>query len=134
MSSQETPERLPDIEEEDGYSVLPPPAELAEYEKLMPGSVERLFNMAEREQAHRHQLEKELAAQEARYSHYGQITGFVLAATSTSLAVYLALNQAPITAVMVLLSLPVFILFVKLINLVKLESRSSLNDGGGSAK
>jgi uncharacterized membrane protein len=44
----------------DGYSLLPPPADLDRYVQHLPDAAERLRAAAEREQAHRHQLETRL--------------------------------------------------------------------------
>ena len=43
-------------------SPLPSPEDLERYEKLIPGSPDRLLAAGEREQAHRHDLESRLAA------------------------------------------------------------------------
>lgn len=37
---------------------LPQPGDFAQYDQVLPGAAERLLAMAEREQAHRHQLEE----------------------------------------------------------------------------
>ncbi|MDE0102308.1 MAG: DUF2335 domain-containing protein [Bryobacterales bacterium] len=50
---------------------LPPPSVLRGYDQVVKGGVERIFAMAERQAAHRQQIESR-----------GQIVGFSLAATS----------------------------------------------------
>lgn len=37
---------------------LPPPSLLADFEKVLPGSAERIFQYSEREQQHRHEMDR----------------------------------------------------------------------------
>lgn len=37
---------------------MPPPSLLADFEKILPGSAERIFQYSEREQKHRHELDR----------------------------------------------------------------------------
>jgi len=53
---------------------LPPPELLDRYEKVVPGTAERILRMAEKEQDHRHNLEASLPA----LARQGQLFGFVL--------------------------------------------------------
>lgn len=48
-----------------GYSLLPSPADLERYVHHLPDAAERLLAAAEREQAHRHQIETRLLAIDA---------------------------------------------------------------------
>jgi uncharacterized membrane protein len=65
---------------------IPPPQMLADYERILPGAAERLLQMAEREQKHRHDstsaaLERE-CAQDRRVAFLygsGQLCGFLIA-------------------------------------------------------
>ena len=80
---------------------LPPARTLAGYEKVLPGAAERVFVMAEGEQAHRHamqikQQDRELAAHDMLVAGYlkqdtlGKIFGFVIALCVLGLACLMA--------------------------------------------
>lgn len=56
------------------HGPLPPPETLEKYQRILPGSAERILQMAEREQAHRHRLEAEFV----RISRRGQLFAFFL--------------------------------------------------------
>ena len=65
---------------------IPPPKLLAEYEKIVPGSGDRIIRMAEHQMAHRHQMESEAVSidklfliGENRKSYFGTACGFVIA-------------------------------------------------------
>ena len=47
---------------------LPPPAQLEQYNQIVPGAAERLLAMVEREQRHRHSVER--AAVEVEREHF----------------------------------------------------------------
>lgn len=59
---------------------IPHPRLLAEYEKLMPGSMDRFMKMAEQQQAHRMKLEDAAVNSQLKTNNRGQIFGFILAA------------------------------------------------------
>lgn len=58
---------------------IPHPRLLAEYEKLMPGSMDRFMKMAEQQQEHRIKLEDAAINSQLKSNNRGQIFGFVLA-------------------------------------------------------
>jgi uncharacterized membrane protein len=49
------------------------------YEEVLPGSANRILEMAERQQAHRHSLEKTTVTEAAARSRWGLRLGFVIA-------------------------------------------------------
>jgi uncharacterized membrane protein len=49
------------------------------YEEVLPGSADRILTMAERQQAHRHELEKTTVSEAAARSRWGLRLGFVIA-------------------------------------------------------
>lgn len=57
---------------------LPPPGEVAEYEKILPGSADRILTMAETEQRHRHEIENQESQAAIRDSGRGVIYAFIL--------------------------------------------------------
>lgn len=58
---------------------IPHPSIIAEYEKLIPGSADRILSMAERQSSHRISLQSKVVEAEIKNSKKGQIFGFVLA-------------------------------------------------------
>lgn len=58
---------------------LPPPALLAEYDKVVPTAAERIIRMAEEQGAHRRSMEQQVIAHEITLARRGQISGFTLA-------------------------------------------------------
>ena len=59
---------------------IPHPRLLAEYEKLMPGSMDRFMKMAEQQQAHRIKMEEAAIGADLKSNTRGQLFGFILAA------------------------------------------------------
>ena len=60
---------------------IPPPELLREYNKLIPNGAERILAMAERQEAHRHELEKAIVRAEIQQGRLGLILGFVVVMT-----------------------------------------------------
>lgn len=56
---------------------MPPPAALEHFERILPGSAERLFRMVEQEQTHRHELERKAQDSEKEESRLGQGFGMI---------------------------------------------------------
>jgi len=54
---------------------FPPPSVLEEYERVFPGSAERIFQLTEKEQAHRHQSEDKAQKDEIAYRRLGMVLG-----------------------------------------------------------
>lgn len=73
-----------------GYSgPIPPPSALAAYEEVLPGSAERILNMAEREQQHRHDIIERTVRLEGRLGPMGMIFAFIIAITFFVVAAWL---------------------------------------------
>lgn len=58
---------------------IPPPVIMAEYEKTLPGSAERILTMAERQARHREALEARIVDSNCRAQTRGQWLGFFVA-------------------------------------------------------
>lgn len=56
---------------------LPPAREFANYDKALPGAAERILAMAEKEQGHRHGIEKDLIRREIGFKSRGQLFAFL---------------------------------------------------------
>lgn len=57
---------------------IPHPDNFAQYEKILPGSADRILKMAEDQSTHRHFLEKTVIINEQKMAGRGQILGFVI--------------------------------------------------------
>jgi uncharacterized membrane protein len=60
---------------------LPPADQIRAYEEVLPGSADRILAMAERQQEHRHELERVTINEAANRSWWGLRLGFVIALT-----------------------------------------------------
>lgn len=76
---------------------IPPPESLEHYEQIIPGLADRLVAMAERETAHRHEIEKldaqrniEAVRKTFAERRIGQGCAFIVALTAIAGAVYCA--------------------------------------------
>jgi uncharacterized membrane protein len=58
---------------------IPPPSIMAEWEKLLPGSADRILTMAENQSAHRISMEEKVVDGDVRRSDRGLIFGFITA-------------------------------------------------------
>ncbi len=71
---------------------IPPPEYLIGYNNAIPGGAERILAMAEKQSAHRMQLEDYAVRQDFKQSRLGQIFGFVLGILGLGVATALALD------------------------------------------
>ncbi len=69
---------------------IPPPSYLAGYEEILPGSANRIINMAEKEQIHRQGLESKVLRWSAFGEVFGQISGVLVSFGLIAGAVYCA--------------------------------------------
>ncbi len=70
---------------------IPPPQMLAEYEKALPGAADRIICMAEKQEDHRHYIEKSIQKTESRDSLLGIVSavliGVVIIGAGTSIVI-----------------------------------------------
>lgn len=77
---------------------LPPPALLKEYSNIIDNGAERIFQMTEKQSAHRIQLEDHAIREELKQSRRGQNFGFALGVLGLILATVLALMGQEVIA------------------------------------
>lgn len=70
-----------------------------EYDRVLPGSADRILAMAEREQAHRASIEGTALQASAKDSKLGQYFGFALALVCIGGGIYLATQGQTIASV-----------------------------------
>lgn len=70
---------------------LPQPKHLQKYEKILPGSAERLLSMLEKESAHRHGVVEKSMNASIKMSWCGMIMAFILSLIVISGGVYLTI-------------------------------------------
>ena len=68
---------------------LPPPHLLRGYEEIVPGSANRIIEMAERQSKHGPELERTIVRSDSVRGHLGLAGGFVLSATVIGGGIYL---------------------------------------------
>lgn len=78
-------------------SPLPPPEILQGYNSVDPGFANRIFEMAEREQRHRHETEGKIVKSHFGTVHLGQIFGFLIGITAIVSGVYLVLKDKQVS-------------------------------------
>lgn len=71
---------------------LPPPEELAKYERILPGSADRIIRMAEEQAKHRQQLESTVIGSNATVQKWGLGCAFVVAMTAIGGGIWLSLK------------------------------------------
>ena len=76
---------------------IPSPEEIGEYERILPGSADRLIKMAEKEQSHRHQIESRGQTHRVGITFVGQLFAFLIGITGIAGGVYLVKSDKPIT-------------------------------------
>lgn len=77
---------------------LPPAEEIEAYERVCPGSADRIIKMTEKSLDHRISNEKLIVSEETKQSGRGQILGFILAIFFGVIALVLALTGHEILA------------------------------------
>ena len=79
------------IEQRSYSGPLPPPQVLADYEKTLKGSADRILQMAEREQEARHRIDSEIIGNAAKQHKRGQYMGCALVVLLAAMAFTLGL-------------------------------------------
>jgi len=74
---------------------LPPPAAMAKYEEICPGSAERILKMAELQSEHRKHLECKVIEAQIKISQTGQIFALIIAVSCLISAVICAWCNQP---------------------------------------
>lgn len=72
---------------------LPDPEAIRAYELAFPGAADRIFEMAEKEQSHRHAVEAKVNSSHFFSTTLGQIFGFLLGLTGICGGLYLAAHD-----------------------------------------
>jgi uncharacterized membrane protein len=81
---------------------LPHPEHLRRFEEISPGAAAHLIGMAEREQSHRHSMERS----EINYPYYGLGSGLLIAVVAVGGAIYLG-SVGNIAVAVALVGVPV---------------------------
>lgn len=68
---------------------IPPPAILAGYNDVIPNGADRVIRMAEKEQAHRHDIETTIVSKESFEKRVGLVFAFILALSVLGVSSYL---------------------------------------------
>jgi uncharacterized membrane protein len=76
---------------------IPAPAEIGEYERILPGTADRIIRMAENEQNHRHKLQIRSQSHQAVITFVGQLFAFIMGISGIAGGVFLVNSDKPIT-------------------------------------
>lgn len=68
---------------------LPPPDLLQKYNEIVPGLADRIVQMAERQESHRHDLEGRAVQADIRRGYFGMSSGLVVALVGLAIGGYL---------------------------------------------
>lgn len=77
---------------------LPAPEDFAAYKTTLASAPERILVMAEKEQEHRHIVEKDILQKKGRENLLGQILGFILVLTCLGIATFLGVEGHDVLA------------------------------------
>ncbi len=80
---------------------IPPPNVLENYERVLPGSADRIIKMAESEVRHRQEFEKINLTATIRETKIGQILGFLIGVTTIVAGTISAINGAEIAGTVI---------------------------------
>lgn len=67
---------------------IPPPDQFEQYERVLPGSADRILQMAEKQQEHRMAIEKEAISKSLNHNKRGQTFGFIAMLLMLALSVF----------------------------------------------
>lgn len=74
---------------------LPSPDYLDEYSRIIPNGAERIMQMAEKQSAHRMEMEKKALSSHINQGYIGQLFGLIIGLASLAAGVYLGINGQP---------------------------------------
>ena len=77
---------------------IPPPSMYGEYDRVLPGSADRIFSMAEKEQDHRIVSEQTALRASVQNSKLGQWFGFAIAVICIGAGAFLAMEGQTVAA------------------------------------
>lgn len=95
---------------------LPAPEDFQQYEQVLPGAADRILKMAEKQVAHRTDLEKIIVNKNFRQGFVGQIFGAVLALICISVSLFLGMNGHDLLAGMIATTTVIGIITVFVLN------------------
>lgn len=71
---------------------LPPPAFIEKYDNIIPNGAERILALVEKQQSHRHELEKKVIYSDVLNSRLGIFFAFLISITGISAGTWLGAN------------------------------------------
>ena len=115
------------IEQRSYSGPLPPPQVLADYEKTLKGSADRILQMAEREQEARHSIDREIIGNAAKQHKRGQYMGCALVVVLAAMAFTLGLLGHDWLSVMVFTGAIVSVAAIFVLNKVPKNHKENEN-------
>jgi len=96
MGPQILGQSMPIVQVQAHAGPIPAPEVIAGYEKVLPGSADRIIKMAEKEQAHRQKLERRNQLFQTGLTFIGQLFAFSMGMAGVAGGVYLVNNNKSI--------------------------------------
>ena len=99
-----TPHNEVQLTHKEEYSgPIPTPKMFAEFEKVLPGSANRILTMAEDQSKHRHKMESRVIWLDGGQSILGLILAFIVVVLALLLGTYLIMNNKPVSGLATIL-------------------------------
>lgn len=95
------------VQQQSWEGPLPTPDALRAFNEIVPNGAERIFSMAEREQAHRIAIEDRGQLATIREMRWGQWLGALISLAAIVGAIYLSISTGAVAVPLALLSVPV---------------------------
>ena len=83
---------------------LPHPQILDQYDKIVPGSAEKIITLWESQVRHRQELEKKAIGSDIKQSYYGATLGFIIAMCAIGAGTFLAYIGRPTEGITAIIS------------------------------
>ena len=85
---------------------IPHPSIIQQYERILPGSADRIFKVAEAQSSHRQKLESSVIKSDISNERLGMYLSFIVIIIFIIAGVFLLINNKPVEGLLTLLSYP----------------------------
>ncbi|MFZ5800507.1 MAG: DUF2335 domain-containing protein [Candidatus Omnitrophota bacterium] len=103
---------------------IPPPEVLAGYERIMPGAADRIIAMAERQAAHRQEMERRIVFSETFQAKIGMFLAFVVVFAAMVAGTILLILKIPVGGLIILID-AITVIALALLNLKRSKPATS---------
>ncbi|MEA1910858.1 MAG: DUF2335 domain-containing protein [Spirochaetota bacterium] len=107
---------------------LPHPSHFQQYERILPGSADRILKMVEKQSEHRQYLEKKIVDSDIRSSKTGMILGFIIAVIGLLIGGFLIYLDKNVLGLTVIISEMVLLAGAFITGTVSMNKKSDKNN------